>query len=165
MLRSFLLLFLLVAAFSMKPHSAVRPHSTVTMSGSVTDCFTDSIVKVPGTSVSAFDASQNRELLDSLRAMDGLNFTDSSSVAMTRMGVQYDRVTSLVQNSTALARTTADSTGSFQFSIEPVDSIIVFGSYEAEDEPFPYAYKVVGAQVNTSIVLDMSRGSCSYITQ
>jgi len=159
MVKSFLVLLLFFTVYS-APHRRMN----VTINGSVNDCFKDSVIHIPGVSVAAFDVAANRELVDSLGAMDAVYLGDSATVLMPRLESQYNRVIDLVQNSTALARTTADANGSFEFSIEPADSVVVFGSYDAEDEPFPYGYKVIGAQVSGSIVIDTSRGGCNYVT-
>jgi hypothetical protein len=141
------------------------PDRNVTLSGVTSDCFADSLIHVPRVTVFALDKSTNTEMLDSLRAIDRLNFSVDAERAMARMENQFNRVLQLAQDSTALGQTTSDANGAFAFSLPPQDSVIVFGYFDSEDEPFSYAYKVVGGQANSSVVLDMSRGGCNYIAE
>lgn len=152
-------LFILFVAFS------GNADPNVTLTGNTTDCFQDSLIHIPQVNVSAFDASLNREMVDSLRAIDALNFTDSAETAMSRMDIQLNRIHQLADSSTALGRGTSDANGSFEFSFAPVDSVLVFGWYDSEEDPFSFSYKVIGGQGNTSLALDMSRGRCNYVTQ
>lgn len=158
MLKSFVGIVLVFVTFS----GSREPLAT--LSGKVTDCFADSLVNMAEVSVAVFDATQNLGMVDSLRAMDALNLADAAPAALSRMEMQFNRVTQLVENSTALARTTTDVNGSFEVTFSPVDSVVVFASYDAEDEPFPYGYKLLGGQLSGSVVVDMSRGGCNYIT-
>ena len=103
-------------------------------------------------------------MLDSLHAIDALNFSADAESAMSRMDAQLNRVLQLAQDSTALGQTISDANGSFTFSLPPKDSVVLFGYFDSEDDPFSFAYKVVGGQANASVVLDMSRGRCNYIT-
>jgi hypothetical protein len=159
MSKRFLALVFLVMTFS----KSSAPD--VILRGRTTDCFQDSLIHITAVDISAFDASLNTEMVDSLRAMDRLNFTDSAETAMSRMEIQYNRVIHLAESSKALGRTTTDSSGSFALSVPPVDSVVVFAAYDAEDEPFPYSYKVIGGRADRSVDLDMSRGDCDYINK
>ncbi len=137
----------------------------VTIKGTATDCFADSIVRIPSVRISAFNASANREMVDSLRAMESLSFGDSVGASIARMNVQFNRVMVLSQKMRPLARVETDRNGAFEISTAAVDSILVLATYDDEGEAFPYAYGIVPARSNHSIELDLSRGSCSYIKE
>lgn len=132
----------------------------MTLVGSTTDCFVTRPVPVGGVNFFALDARSNKEMIDSLRASDHLDFARDAEKAMTQMEFQHDRVMQLVGSSKALARTISAKDGSFRLSIPPTDSVLVFGYEEMEDEAFYFAYKVMGGRANSSFALDMSRGGC-----
>lgn len=141
---------------------AASAEPNVTFNGSVQDCFAGQPTKVGGVNISAFDASQNVEMLDSLKAMDqGGPFVARDTTYMTRFGSQFNRVMELAASSTPLAQSTSDADGSFTLSAIPVDSVVILGSRKREDEQFFYSYILTGGRSNRSVVLDMSRGDCA----
>ena len=135
----------------------------VIVRGNTTDCFSHEIVPVRQVEVSAFNLKSNTDLVAVLRSMDTISFEKDPSSGMSRMESQYEFATQLAHRSTALTRTTSDSTGAFELTINPTDSVVLFAEYDAEDEPFPYAFRVIGGRSDSNVDLDMSRGSCDYI--
>lgn len=140
-------------------------HPSITIKGTATDCFADSIVKIPSVRISAFNAAASREMVDSLRAMESLSFGDNLSPVIARMNVQFTRVMMLSEKTAPLARVDTDANGAFEISTTPVDSVLVLATYDDEGEAFPYAYEIVPGRSNHSIEIDLSRGSCSYIKE
>lgn len=157
---TFLKAFLaLLVAFGVAPHRG----ADVTFTGSTNDCFADSLIRLSNISVFVFDARASSAVLDTLRSMDSLNFQDNPETAMTRMDHRLEWLLKLAATPAAIARTTTDSIGEFRFSVAPIDSLVVFAWYEAEDEPFPYGYTVADGRHGGKISVDMSRGGCDYI--
>lgn len=154
---------LMIAAVQLAAPLTSRP--PVTIKGTATDCFADSIIRIPTVRVSAFDAAASGEMLDSLRAMESLSFDDNPSAAITRMNVQFERVITLSRAATPLATVKTDGDGAFEISTAPVDSVLLLATYDDEGELFPYAYGVVSGRSNHSINLDLSRGGCDYIKE
>jgi hypothetical protein len=156
-------LVLVIAAAHAAARIAFPP--AVTINGTTTDCFADSIIRIPSVRISAFNASVSREMIDSLRAMESLSFEDNPSASIARMNVQFDRVMALAGKTAPLAQAETNAYGGFEISTQPVDSILILATYDDEGEAFPYAYSVVAGRSNHSIELDLSRGSCSYIKE
>jgi hypothetical protein len=156
-------LALVIAAVQLADPVTLRP--SVTIKGTATDCFADSIIRVSSVRISAFNANANREMVDSLRAMEALSFGDSLAASIARMNVQFERVMALSEKTTPLARAETDANGAFEISTTPLDSVLVLATYDDEGEVFPYAYEIVPARSSRSIELDLSRGSCSYIRE
>jgi hypothetical protein len=80
----------------------------------------------------------------------------------TRFSAKYEQLVSLVAASTALARTTSDTTGNFVVSFAAMDSAVVVGYKEIEGDLNYYSYRMVGARANSSFFLDMSGGECYF---
>lgn len=153
--RSFLILF--AAAIL---GAATLP--SVTLTGAAKDCQGRTLVQVPGVTVAAFNPTRNKKIVDLLKSMDTAVFADADTAAMTRFGSKYAQLIGLVTNSTALARTTSNSTGDFTLSVTTIDSALVVGYEDVEDEPNYYSYRMVGGRANNTFFLDMSRGVCHY---
>jgi hypothetical protein len=140
--------------------AATRPD--VVLKGTAKDCFRRTYVQVAGVTIGAFDVSGNREIVELLTAMDTAAFADNDTSAMTRQEIRYARLVDLAARSSALARATTDTTGSFTLHIAAVDSVLVFGYAESEDEMLYYSYRIVGGRASSSFYLDMSGGQCRY---
>jgi hypothetical protein len=156
-------LVLIIAAVQLADPNTFRP--SITIKGTATDCFADSITRIPSVRISAFNASANREMVDSLRAMESLSLGDNLGPLIARMNVQFNRVMALSEKMTPLARVETDANGAFEITTTPVDSVLVLATYDDEGEAFPYAYEIVPGRSNRAIELDLSRGSCSYIKE
>jgi hypothetical protein len=50
--------------------------------------------------------------------------------------------------------------GSFTMTFAPVDSVLVIGFADREDEMYYFGYKYLSGRASTSFVLDMSGGAC-----
>lgn len=135
----------------------------MTFTGSTTDCFTDSLIRLPNISVFVFDARASSAVLDTLRSMDSLNFEKNPETSMATMDRRLDWVLKLAATSAAIARATTDSVGEFRFSVPPAHRLVVFAWYESEQEPFSYGYTTVDGNHDANIPVDMSRGGCDYI--
>ena len=136
--------------------------SNVTLTGAAKDCQGRTLVQVPGVTVAAFSPTRNKKIVDLLKSMDTAVFADADTSAITRFGSKYTQLIGMVTSSTALARTTSNSTGDFTLSIGAIDSALVVGYRDVEDEPNYYSYRMVGGRANTTFFLDMSRGVCHY---
>jgi len=156
-------LVLIVAAVQLADPVTFPP--SVTIKGTATDCFADSIIRVSSVRISAFNASASSEMIDSLRAMEALSFGDSVGASIARMNVQFNRVLALSEKMASLARVETDAKGGFEISTTPMDSVLVLATYDDDAEVFPYAYKIVPGRSDHSIELDLSRGSCNYIKE
>lgn len=136
--------------------------TNVAVSGSARDCFEGREVPVRGVSVSAFDLAGAQELMGHLKTMDRATFAEGDFGAMDRFGAQYSRMLSLVDSTKALARTTSDANGAFDFTVTAIDSVLVVGHQEVEDEPYYHSYKAIPGRSTTPFILDMSRGACRH---
>jgi hypothetical protein len=134
----------------------------VVLTGAAKDCNGRTLVQVPGVTIAAFSPTKNRKMVDLLKSMDTAVFVDSDTAAVTRFGSKYTQLIGMVMSSTALARTTSNATGDFTLSIASIDSALVVGYEDVEDEPNYYTYRMVGGRANTTFFLDMSRGVCHY---
>ena len=61
----------------------------------------------------------------------------------------------------AFFRTSAPD-GTFSIFISAVDTVLVVGYANMEDEPYVYDYKIMPAVTDMSFILDMSRGQCGF---
>ena len=128
---------------------------SVVLTGAAKDCQGRTYVQVPGVTVAAFSPTKNRKMVDLLKSMDTAVFVDGDTAAMTRFGSQYSQLVGLVTASTALARATSSSTGDFSLTIAALDSALVVGYADVEDEPYYYTYRMVGGRANSVFALDM----------
>lgn len=135
---------------------------SVTLTGSAKDCLGRNRIQVPGVTIAAFNPPKNRKMVDLLHSMDTAVFVNSDTAAITRFSAKYDQLVNLVATSTALARTTSDSAGTFVVSFAAMDSAVIVGYKEIEGDLNYYSYRMVGARVNSSFFLDMSRGECYF---
>ena len=136
----------------------------VTLSGTAKTCMNTNIAPVQGVNVDFFRVSDARPLLAHLDSMD--KFTQGRQENDTTMFAQFDAMETVMQNMTwttpeILWRTSA-ADGTFSITISPVDSILVTGWTNMEDEPYVYDYKVFPGTISRSFTLDMTRGQCGF---
>lgn len=136
--------------------------TNVVVSGTAQDCFAGSIDPVSGVSLAAFQVSAAGPIVAQLDTMRRFVFVDWDSTAVTRFDSLMSRLQSLVISTHALSRTASGSDGSFSFSFAPVDSVLVVGLEDMEDEPWYYSSKSMSGMANSSFILDMSRGHCGF---
>jgi hypothetical protein len=136
----------------------------VTLSGTAKTCLNTSIAPYRGVNVAFFRVSNARPLLAHLDSMD--KFMQGRQESDHTVFAQFDAMETIMQNMTlttpAILRRTSAADGTFAITISPVDSILVTGWANAEDEAYVYDYKVFPGDVSRSFILDMSRGQCVY---
>jgi hypothetical protein len=136
----------------------------ITLSGTAKTCLNTSIAPVEGVRVSFFRVSNVRPLLAHLDSMD--KFTQGRQENDTTMFAQFDAMETVMQNmistTPAILRRTSAADGTFAITISPVDSILVTGYANMEDEPYVYDYKVFPGNTSRSFILDMTRGQCGF---
>jgi hypothetical protein len=148
----------LLAAILVLPASTT---ATVVLSGTVQDCFNGNTVPVGHVNVSAFQVSKARKLMTQLKTMDQETFAQGDYQAMSRFDTAYTKMVSLVNSTNALARGASAVNGTVSFTVTAVDSVLVVGYADTEEDPFYYSYKTMRGLSNVAFALDMSRGSCS----
>ena len=136
----------------------------VTLSGTAKTCFNTTPVPVGGVSVSFFKLSNVRPLeahLDSMNRFSGFGHGDDATATS-----QFDTLESVMQNmivnTSAILRRTSAPDGTFSIFISAVDTVLVVGYANMEDEPYVYDYKIMPAVTDMSFILDMSRGQCGF---
>jgi hypothetical protein len=134
----------------------------VALSGTAQDCFAGAVDPVSGVSIAAFQVSAAGPILAQLDTMHRFVFVDFDSTAVPKFDSLMTRLQSLVISTHALARTGSASNGSFTLSFAPVDSVVVVGFEDMEDEPWYYSSKSMSGMANSSFILDMSRGHCGF---
>jgi len=154
-------LIIILATFASLALSAANAPK-VTLSGTAKSCYPSKPVVLFGVDsvrISTFQVSQVPTLIASLKTLDTASTRNAALFA--HADSLYSQVLSRVNSTTPLARATSSSSGTFQVSIAPVDSVLVFGYAYDEDVPFLYSYMTVSGRANLSFTLDMSRGDCS----
>lgn len=137
----------------------------VTLSGTAKNCFNTATVPVSGVSVGFFQVSKARRLvvhLDSMARFPGFGPDGGDATATAKFDVLETEMQSMWRRTRALARKTSAADGTFSITISPVDSVLVLGWANVEDEPYVYDFKTVPATASTSFILDMSRGGCGF---
>ena len=134
----------------------------VVLTGTARDCFRRTTYRIPGVTVAAFDPARSPQLLDLLHAMDTATFADEDTAAMTRFEDKYERLKKGMTGFPALSRAVSDSVGMFVLTVPALDSAMVIGYEDMEDELFYFSYTMVRARTSSSFFLDMSRGECHY---
>jgi hypothetical protein len=136
----------------------------ITLSGTAKTCLNTSIAPVQGINVAFFRVSNARPLLAHLDSMD--KFMQGRQMSDHTVFAQFDAMETVMQNMTwttpAILRRTSAADGTFAITISPVDSILVTGWANAEDEAYVYDYKVFPGNISRDFILDMSRGQCVY---
>lgn len=136
--------------------------TTVSISGSTKECFMGSMVAVGGVNLAAFQVSAARPIAAQLDTM--ANFTgfatSSYAVASQKYDSLYNQLQNLIVNTRALARATSAADGRFKMSFAPVDSVVLIGFADREDEQWYFSYQYLSGQASSSLVLDMLPGTC-----
>jgi hypothetical protein len=140
-------------------HAGVLANITIT--GATKDCFMANMVAVGGVNVAAFQVSAARQIIAQLDTMANFTgFATHDTLAFNKYDAMESRLQTLIVQSDALSRKTSASDGSFTMTFAPVDSVLVIGFADREDEMYYFAYKYLSGRASTSFVLDMSRGAC-----
>jgi hypothetical protein len=138
--------------------------SDVTFSGTAKTCFNTDVTPVQRVNVSFFRVSNAGPLLAHLDSMDKV--TQGRQENDTSVFAQLDSMETVMQNmirnTPAILRRTSGADGTFSITISPVDSILVTGYVNVDDEPYVYGYSVFAGDVSRSFILDMSRGQCGF---
>ena len=139
--------------------------SDVTLSGKAMTCFNTSQTPVGGVIVGFYRLSSARPLaahLDSMARFPGFGPDGADPTA----GAQFDALEAAMQSmafsTPVIYRRTSAADGTFSITISPVDSVLVLGYENMEDENYVWDYKIMNATVSTTFVLDMSRGVCGH---
>lgn len=135
--------------------------ANVKITGASKDCFMGSMVAVGGVNIAAFQVSAAPAIVAKLDTM--ANFTGFATNDPLRFQ-KYDSMERQLQNlivtTRALARATSAADGSFTLSFAPVDSVLVIGFADREDDLYFFGYKYLSGLATTSMLLDMSDGTC-----
>jgi hypothetical protein len=147
-----------------EPDITAGPKPTATFTGTAQDCFMRKTVPVGNLSISAFKVSNARPLVAHLDSMDkfaGFGIGDDAT-ASAHFDIMQTAMQNMIVSTRALERTTSALDGTFAFTFSPVDSVLVAGFANMEEEPYVYAYKIIHGLADTSFILDMSRGDCGF---
>jgi hypothetical protein len=139
--------------------------SDVLLSGKAMTCFNTSQVPVGGVSVGFYRLSSARPLaahLDSMARFPGFGADGADSTAGAQFDAMEAAMQSMATSTAAIYRRTSASDGTFSITISPVDTVLVLGYENMEDENYVWDYKIMPALISTTFVLDMSRGQCGY---
>lgn len=133
----------------------------ITITGATKDCFMRNMITVGGVNVSAFQVSVARPIIAQLDTMANFTgFATHDTLAFNKYDAMESRLQSLILMTHALSRKTSAPDGSFTMTFAPVDSILVIGFADREDEMYYFGYKYLSGRAYTSFVLDMSDGAC-----
>lgn len=147
-----------------EPDVTLGSKPAVAINGNAQTCFMRKTVPVGNVSISAFKVSKARPLVAHLDSMDkfaGFGIGDDTT-ASAQFDIMQTAMQNMIVSTRALERTTSALDGTFAITISPVDSVLVAGFANMEDEPYVYAYKIIRGLADTSFILDMSRGDCGF---
>jgi hypothetical protein len=82
------------------------------------------------------------------------------NVRMVRFFHEYDTLLRQVEHTPPLTRTVTDSIGAFKLTFARVDSVLLFGYAELEDQPTYYTEKLMRAATDTGYILHMGGEQC-----
>jgi hypothetical protein len=156
--------FLAVAA-PLASNATLEAQASVTLSGTAKTCFNTETVPVSGVSVGYFQVSNARRLiahLDSMAKFPGFGPDGNDAVATAKFDALETGMQNLWRHTPALGRKTSAADGTFSLIVSPVDSVLVLGWANMEDEPYVYDFKIMPARVSSSFILDTSRGGCGF---
>lgn len=122
-----------------------------------------SMVAVGGVNLAAFQVSAARPIvaqLDTMAKFTGFA-TNSYGAAAQKYDSLYSQLQNLIVSTKALSRTISAADGSFKMSFAPVDSVVLIGFADREDEQWYFSYKYLSGLASTSLVLDMLPGTCA----
>jgi hypothetical protein len=135
--------------------------ATITITGATKDCFMRNMITVGGVNVSAFQVNVARPIIAQLDTMATFTgFATHDTLAFNKYDAMESRLQSLILKTRALSRKTSAPDGSFTMTFAPVDSVLVIGFADREDEMYYFGYKYLSGRASTSFVLDMSSGAC-----
>jgi hypothetical protein len=137
----------------------------VTLFGTAKTCFNTETVPVRGVSVGFFQVSKARRLvahLDSMARFPGFGPTGGDAAATAKFDALETEMQNMWRHTAAIGRRTSAVDGTFSITTSAVDSVLVLGWANVEDEPYVYDFKIMPARVSTSFILDMSRGGCGF---
>jgi hypothetical protein len=139
--------------------------SDVTLSGKAMTCFNTSQAPVGGVAVGFYRLSSARPLaahLDSMARFPGFGPDGADSTAGAQFDAMQATMQSMAASTAAIYRRTSAADGTFSITISPVDTVLVLGYANMEDEPYVWNYKIMPAVASATFILDMSRGQCGY---
>jgi hypothetical protein len=140
-------------------HAGVLANITIT--GAAKDCFMNNLVGVGGVNIAAFQVSAARPVVAQLDTMANFTgFATGDTLAFKKYDALERQLQSLIVTTRALSRKISAEDGSFTMSIAPVDSLLVIGFADREDELYFFGYKYLSGQASTALLLDMSGGAC-----
>jgi hypothetical protein len=165
MLKSMLLgSFLICAGNAMTSRAALAPvQRDVTLSGTAETCFNTTVVPVSGVSVGFYNVVNARPLiahLDSMTKFPGFGPDGLDTLATNQFDALETTMQRMALRTRSIFRRTSGHDGTFSVTISPVDSVLVLGFENMEDEPYVYAYKIMSGTRSSAFILDMSRGQC-----
>jgi hypothetical protein len=136
--------------------------TNVSISGSTKECFMGTKVAVGGVNLAAFQVSAARPIVAQLDTM--ANFTgfatNTYGTASQKYDSLYNQLQNLIVNTRALSRAISAADGTFKMSFAPVDSVVLIGFADREDEQWYFSYQYLSGLASTSLVLDMLPGTC-----
>ena len=136
--------------------------TNVSISGSTKECFMGSMVAVGGVNLAAFQVSAAQPIVAQLDTM--ANFTgfatNTYGAASQKYDSLYNQLQNLIVNTRALSRAISAADGTFKMSFAPVDSVVLIGFADREDEQWYFSYQYLSGLASTSLVLDMLPGTC-----
>lgn len=137
----------------------------VTLSGTAKTCFNTETVPVIGVNIGFYKVSQARPLvahLDSMARFPGFGPDGGDATATAKFDSLETQMQYMTWHTPVIWRKTSAADGTFSALMSAVDSVLVLGWMNAEDEPYMYDYKIIPATASTSFILDMSRGGCGF---
>ena len=121
-----------------------------------------SMVPVGGVTIGAFALDFGKPVHDQLDEMEKFTgFATHDSLAFEKYDAMETRLQNLVLTTRALSRATSAADGTFTLKFAPVDSVLVVGFADREDEMYYFAHTYIRGRADTSFVLDMSSGGCA----
>ena len=136
----------------------------VTLRGRAESCYSRAPVRVGvgRVKVSAFRVSSVPSLMGYLNAFDTTRRSRvlKPEAMMMRLDTLWRKADSVARLSTPLGRAVSDSLGVFEFMIPAADSVLVYASWNSEDETFPEAHMTMSGRTSRQFVLDIAHGGC-----
>jgi hypothetical protein len=136
----------------------------VTFSATAKTCFNTTPHPVGGVAVSFFKVSSARSLvahLDSMNTFVGFGRGDDAT-ASGRFDTMQAALRRLIWITPWLGSRTTAPNGTVAMTISPIDSLLVVGYADMEDQPYVWDYKIMRGDASASFILDMSRGQCGF---
>jgi seryl-tRNA(Sec) selenium transferase len=98
-----------------------------------------------------------------LNAFDstGRSSAFTTAALMMRLDTLSTKADSIAKRSKVLARAVSDSLGNFNLRIAVTDSVLIYASWDDEDDTFPEAHMTMSGRTSRAFVLDMAHGGCT----